>query len=160
MKPVIQSVKHITQHNAGTVAQGAIGVLIFVDTVKDYAGVVNEVPVGSLVKAIYVEMWCLSDAATFGNVSITLEKVPNDSTKMTTAQSTNLDAYPNKHNILYTTQGLTAPSGANPTPFLRGWFKIPKGKQRMALGDQIVLNISSIVQAIEFCGLSIYKSYT
>ncbi len=160
MKAQIHSVKHITQHNAGTAAQGAVTLLTLASAVKDYTGVVNTVPVGALVKAVYIELWVLSDASTFGNMNITFEKVPNNGTNMTAAQSTSLDAYPNKANVLYTTQGITAPNGANPTPFLREWHKVPKGKQRMALGDSLVVNISAIVAALEFCGMTIYKHYT
>ncbi len=160
MKQPIQSVKHILQHQAVTTAQGAVSFLQTVEAVKDYTGVANECPVGAVVKAVYVEVWILSDTTAFGNVNITVEKKNNAATNMTAAQSTTLDAYPNKAQILYTTQGLTSPNTANPTPFIRQWIAIPKGKQRMALGDTIGVNISAIVLALEACGMQIFKHYT
>ncbi len=160
MKQIIQSVKHILQHPALTAAQGTVNNIVIAKAVKDYTGVANEVPVGAAVKAVYIEMWILGDAQQFGNVVVAFEKLTNDAAFMSAAQSTSLDSYPNKKNILYTTQGLTPGADSNPVPFMRAWYKVPKGKQRIALGDTLVLNIGAIVNAIEGCGLTIYKHYT
>ncbi len=160
MRPVIQSIKHINQHHATAVAQGAVTTFDEAIAVKDYTGSAVNVPVGAVVKAIYVEMWVLSDTSAFGNVVVTVEKRKAGQVSMTAAQSTALDSYPNKANVFYTTEGLTPPNVANPMPFIRGWIKIPKGKQRMALGDTICVNVSAVVIQQEICGLSIYKHYT
>ncbi len=79
---------------------------------------------------------------------------------MTLAQSQNLGAYPNKKNILYTTQGILADAndGGPTIPLIRGWIKIPKGKQRMGLDDRIVVNITA-VGALRLCGISTFKEY-
>jgi len=58
---------------------------------------------------------------------------------------------------LYTTQGLTSEQNANAVPIIRQWFKIPKGKQRFGLGDQMVLNISAAQEGVENCGMFIFK---
>ncbi len=160
MRAVIQTVKHILQHQAGTVAQGAVNPYATVTATKAYAGSSVECPVGAVIKAVYVELWVLSDTTAFGNIIVTVEKRVAAATAMTAAQSTALDAYPNKNNIFYSTQGLTPPNTANPVPFIRQWIRIPKGKQRMSLGDVIVVTIGGIVNAQEFCGLTILKHRT
>lgn len=79
---------------------------------------------------------------------------------MTFTNSATLDSYSNKKNVLYTTQGLTPDANGNPIPFVRQWFKIPKGKQRFGLTDSLVLNISANVEDVTHCGLMIYKEQT
>ncbi len=160
MRPPIQSVKHIVQHAGVAVAQGVNTPFVEVTAVKDYEGSPIECPVGAVIKAIYVEAWILSDTTAFGNCVLSVEKRKGGQVAMTAGQSTTLDSYPNKANIFYVTQGLTPPNTSNPMPFIRQWIKIPKGKQRMALGDSISVNIGAIVLQLEVCGLSIYKHYT
>jgi len=44
---------------------------------------------------------------------------------------------------------------------MRGWYKIPKTKQRFGLGDRLVLQIASQgTDALDFCGFATYKEYT
>ncbi len=121
----------------------------------------NEVLEGSIIKAVYLEIW-LHGTGTTGTVSsfnMTLEKRPANAASMTIGQANALDAYPNKKNILYTTQGIVGPEDTQAVPMLRQWFAIPKGKQRMGFEDDIVLNIASIVTTFNVCGMFIYKEY-
>ncbi len=122
-----------------------------------------EVREGSLIKAIYVERWLVGAGVT-GTVSaftLTVEKKRVSETDMTVAQSLNLQGYPNKKNILYTTQGIlsTTIDGATTIPVIRGWIKIPKGKQRFGLADQIMVNTSTVGD-LRLCGISTYKEWT
>ncbi len=122
----------------------------------------TEVEIGSIVKAIYIEMWVRGDDETgaSSNASITFEKLSGSTVPMVFGSSTSLNTYVNKSNVFYITQGLTSAGTANSgIPFLRGWFKIPKGFQRMAIGDRIVLNISALNHDLEICGLFVYKEY-
>ncbi len=119
-----------------------------------------EVQEGSVVKAIYVEYWVSSDDATLSSGTISFEKVPAEATNMTHAQSQNLAAYANKKNLLETHQGLFPSSSQNPVNIFRHWVKIPKGKQRIGLGDEIVLNFSAVADGLKFCGLATYKEYS
>ncbi len=122
----------------------------------------QEVAIGSVIKAVYVEMWIRGDdeSPAPANFAVSLEKLEGAATPMTFTQSTVPNVYPNKANLFYMTQGLTSAGTANSAiPVMRGWFKIPKGFQRMALGDQLILNVSALNHDIERCGLFIYKEY-
>ncbi len=120
----------------------------------------NQVVEGSVIKAVYVEMWLLAGSQQPGSITVTLEKLIGSSTTMTFLESSQLFTYSNKKNILYCTQGITPDANGNPIPFLRGWFKIPKGKQRFGLNDRLLLNISANVEDCTFCGQFVYKAYT
>ncbi len=164
VRPVINSNKHFVHRTNVAVASGAILVNDIVDSVVAPATANSfNVEEGSVVKAVYVEIWIIGNAAdtTLGVVIGTVEKIPNNAPQMTFAQSVNLGAYPNKKNILYTTQGIVANGTGGPAiPFIRQWISIPKGKQRMGLTDRIVLNLSSSGTAgINVCGIFIYKEY-
>ncbi len=124
----------------------------------------EDVHEGSIIKAVFIEMWIVNDAASGieAQFTVALEKKPSDGPDMTFTNSQNLGAYPNKKNILYVTQGLLAPflDGQSSVPLLRQWILIPKGKQRFGLGDQLVLNMAAVGQDIRRCGISTYKEYT
>ncbi len=159
MKPIIHSTKHYVQQSRSQVATVARTNLDIIDTVEStVANLVDEVAEGATIKAVYVELWIL-DTANDGSFVITLEKLVSSLTKISFAQMNALGTYPNKKNILYTTQGLSANNGVgNPVPIIRQWFKIPKGKQRFGLGDKLVLNIANNgLNDLEFCGFFTYK---
>ncbi len=122
-----------------------------------------DVEEGSIVKAVFIELWCAGAGGTGADTqfSASVEKRPSDAPIMTPAQSLNLGAYKNKKNILYFTQGVIGAhvDGNQGVPLLRQWFKIPKGKQRMGLGDRIVLNIGTVGTGINRCGFMTYKEY-
>lgn len=161
MKQIIQSQKHIVQVSPSTVMMGEIGganIATAVDVIT--TGNANHVVVGATIKAVYVEMWAIGAAQNISSTTMTVEKVPGGNISMSFADSQNLHNYSNKKNIFYTTQGLMGEQDSNPTPFIRGWIKIPKGKQRFGLGDILKLNITAIAATVEFCGIIIFKSYT
>ncbi len=160
MRPIIQSVKHYNQHSVQTVAFGARATLdvVVAKKLEDVANP-NDVPAGAAVKAVYLEIWITSDDATQSSFTFALEKKSGSPTAMTFAQSQALDAYPNKKNVLYVTQGLAPTLTGTPTPIVRNWFKVPKGKQRFGLGDKLSITISAITDGINFCGFNTYKAY-
>ncbi len=123
------------------------------------ADAVSDVRVGSTIKAIFLELWLTSDDATQSSGIISLEKLPLATDPMTVGDSAALDTYHNKNNVFYVTQGLMGPAVGNAVPFLRGWFKIPKGKQRMNELSRINLNISAVLDGLRICGIVIYKEY-
>ncbi len=162
MKPIIHSQKHYVQQSRSSLATvSKVGIDIIIARESTSANLVDEVVEGSTVKAVFVEMWIL-DSANDGSFVITLEKRPSGLTGMTFTQSNALGTYENKKNLLYTTQGLSANNGVgNPVPIIRQWFKIPKGKQRMGLGDRLVLNLTNNgANNLEFCGFFTYKELT
>ncbi len=125
------------------------------------ANLANEVAEGSVVKAIYIELW-LQNEGSLGESIVTVCKDTKDGVGPNFAQLAALFTYNNKKNILFTHQGLTSNDGVSgPVVVLRQWIKIPKGKQRMGLGDRIVLSISNTsANDLVRCGFAIYKEYS
>ncbi len=162
LAPIV-SRKHIAQVGVTPTAVGAITNLVIAeakDTPVNTAP--TEVRIGSVIKAVYIEMWTRGDDETAppANVQINFEKLIGSSTLQIFAEGVLLNTYDNKSNVFYTTQGLTSAGTANSgIPFLRGWFKIPKGFQRMSIGDRLVLNIVALNHDLESCGIFVYKEY-
>ncbi len=163
MRPPIISRKHYVQFTEFDVASATVTEHVYAHAkaqqVVDSNFEVNE---GSLVKALFIELWLITDSGTqVGSFVAMLEKVANDVGTPTISEMTNLDAYDNKKNILFVSQGILATEGdGGPTPVLRQWMKIPKGKQRMGLDDQIRLNIAAIgSQPLTGCSFATYKEY-
>ncbi len=158
MRPKVHTTKHYVSHTQTTTANGALDTFKFAEAVavasKDAALEVEE---GSTISAIYVEWWIGANQATYGTCTMCLEKVPAGQTSVTAAQLANLGAYPNKKNIFVTHQGLTPGTGTAPTPFFAGWIHIPKGKQRMGLGDVLVATSTPVSGGTISCGICTYK---
>ncbi len=163
MRAPIVSRKHLVQFTEFSVASLTVNCMVGVRA-KAIASVDTnfEVVEGSVIKAIFAELWILGKhASSQSSFVVVVEKVPAGGAEPTISQMTTLDAYSNKKNILFTSQGLIAPATANPTPVLRQWIKIPKGKQRFGLEDEFRICIASIgANDLHGCGLQIYKSYT
>ncbi len=162
MRPIIHSQKHyvqITRSQVATVAKVTIDLILSVQSTV--ANAVDEVVEGASVRAVYVELWIL-DTANDGSFVISLEKKPSGANNMDFTASNSMGTYKNKKNVLYTTQGLSPNNGVgNPVPIIRQWFKIPKGKQRFGLQDELVLNITNNgLNDLEFCGFATYKELT
>ncbi len=157
MRPRVHVEKHFNQKSIFTVAASAIlnSVILTAVAVPSAATHVRE---GCTISALYVEMWVSStDTAQVSGV-VTLEKVEGATTVlMTTGDSAALNDYDNKKNIFHTFQGLIPTEIQYPMAAIRGWFKIPKGKQRFGLGDRMVLNIHGQSGAIQGCGFFLYK---
>ncbi len=150
--------KHYTNFSPTNIAAAGISVssvAIAVAVVDKNSS--NEVEEGDLVKAVFIERWLTSDDATQSSFVLSVEKLPGNQPTMTFAQSIAMNTYPNKKNILYVTEGLVSPVAQNPTPVIRQWIGIPKGKQRMGLGDRILVNIAAIANGITFCGFNVFK---
>ncbi len=161
-KAPIVSRKHYVHRPNVQLASGTIQNNIVAEGVSGAAdGAASECKEGSVVKAVYVEFWVggagLEGAST--QFAMTVEKISSDGPLMTFGQSLNLGVYPNKKNILYTTQGVLAGENSNTVPISRNWILIPKGKQRMGLSDRIVVNIAASGQNIDTCGVFTYKEY-
>ncbi len=158
MRPVIITEKHILQRSLFTIAGGAITNVNIATAVADPAAAsVTDVREGSKISAVYVEFWVQTDDAALGASVVTLEKLPSATPAMIAADSAALNSYPNKKNILYTQQGLSPNNVTYPMVVIKGWFKIPKGKQRFGLGDRLFLNILAQANGLNVCGVAVYK---
>ncbi len=164
MRPIIKSKKHILQISQATVAQAAVVNNNFCTAVEGTSSTPEDVEEGAIVKACYVEFWVSQDSASVvGSYTVILVKDPGGNATPTSANLAALHDYDNKKNILFTAQGLLTPNDGGQVPVLRGWYKIPKGKQRMGLGDRlriVIRNNNATAIDINFCGLVIYKEYT
>ncbi len=164
MQAPINSNKHFVNRVSVAVASGNVLNMDIIDTVNAPAvASSNQVRVGAIIKAVWVELWISSQAA--ANVAqfvLTLMKLPAGLTAPTFSNLANLGAFPNKKNIFYTTQGNVSASnvGANTVPIVRQFFLIPKGKQRFGLGDKLTLSITATAEGLLVCGMNIYKEYT
>ncbi len=161
MKPIINSEKRIPQTTLTTIAQFAV---VRTDLVSATQGAdvtkAIEVDVGTVVKAIYLEYWLIGGETAQGSTfTATLEKSPGGGNVPDSTTMGDLNAYENKKNILYTTQGLVAESAANPTPVIRMWIKIPKGKQRFGNGDRLIWAVKAVTGSLDMCGFAIFKAY-
>ncbi len=156
MRPVINTEKHYLQVSLGTVASGAITAITLAQAVAAPT-TLAQVREGAVISAIYIEMWITGDDAVQGTSIVTLEKLPGSATAMTTTESAALGAYDNKKNVFFTQMGLTPPNTQYPMASVKGWFKIPKGKQRFGLEDSLVLNIHGQSDGVTFCGFATYK---
>ncbi len=164
MRAQIHSKKHIFQISQSTVAQAVAVNNIFVHAKEASSTAPQEVEEGALVKACYVELWVSQDSASVvGSYTVVLYKDPGNNAGLTSAQMAALHDYDNKKNILFTAQGLLTPNDGGQVPVLRGWYKIPKGKQRFGLNDTMNLalrNNNLAANDINFCGVILYKEYT
>ncbi len=164
LAPIV-SVKHYVQQTNSLIVSGAIRNQVLVDAVPvgDAHGNAFDVTEGSIVKAVHLDFWVMSDGATDTNTQFTaiLEKVVAGQTAATSAQLLNLGSYPNKKNIFHSFQGnlSAAVDGVNPITYAQGWLKIPKGKQRFGNGDSLVLSVTSTGQTCVICGMTTYKEY-
>ncbi len=162
MRPPIHSVKHIVQYPIDPIAAGTRQIIELVKAVEStVANTAQEVAEGSVIKAVYVELW-LENSLTDGEEIVTITKDPLNATGPTFTDHGNLFIYANKKNILFTHQGLsTTDNNGPPNRILSNWIKIPKGKQRFGLGDKLNLNISNVSSGtLNRCGMSIYKEYS
>ncbi len=164
MKAVVKSKKHIFQISQSTVAQAMVVNTTFVDAMEGTSTTPQGVEEGAIVKACYVEFWVSQDSASVvGSYTVTLMKLPGSGTLPSTTNLAALHDYNNKKNILFTAQGLLTPNDGGQIPVLRGWYKVPKGKQRFGLNDRLIVTIrnnNATAIDINFCGLVIYKEYT
>ncbi len=157
MRPSINTEKHIIQSSLFAVASGAISNITIALSVRVPATTDTHVREGSKISAVYVEMWLSSDDAASGTAIVTLEKRSVTQTAMTAADSAALHEYGNKKNVLHTFMGLMPSNVQYPMAAIKGWIKIPKGKQRFGFDDTLVLNVHGQSNGLAGCGFFIFK---
>ncbi len=161
----INSVKHFVPSTNATVASGAVKEYQISDAVNvaSVGGNSHDVKEGAIVKAVWLELWMHGAGATTSDSQVTaaLMKLPNGLANPTATNLLNMQTYDNKKNILNTFQGniAAAVDGNGGVPFMRGWYKIPKGKQRQGLGDRLSVLLTVVGNSIATCGMVIYKEY-
>ncbi len=157
MRPTVHTEKHYAQKSFFTVASGAITNVV-ICTAEEDATAAAKIRIGSKISALYVEMWLTSDDTAAGTSIVTLEKVEGGQTVLMAAgDSAALETYRNKKNIFHTQMGLLGPNTQYPLASIKGWFKIPKTKQRFGVGDRMVLNVHGQSNGVNGCGFFTYK---
>ncbi len=161
VRPTVNSTKHYVQFSLQSVLASAIKDLPISAAVSaPSSNLEAEVREGSVIKAVYLEMWIRGSELSPGSVLVTFYKRSGGDASLSTTEAASLFTYDNKKNIFYHTQGLTNDTDADAIPFIRQWFKIPRGKQRMGLNDKLSLSIfaqGAVDQVI--CGFATYKEY-
>ncbi len=158
VRPTINSEKHVVQLGFNNVAIDAVRSSLLISANESPTGA-NQVRVGAVVKAVYVEMWQQGEGMATGTSITILEKISSGQIPPSVAQMLDLHSYPNKKNVLFSHQGLSSDQNTNAVPVMRGWYKIPKGKQRFGLGDSFRIEQLAQVDGFNICGLVIYKEY-
>ncbi len=165
MRPVITSVKHyvqITQTAVAALASANNNVISAVARADLTAVNAQEVAQGSLVKAVFLEFWVLGDedANAHSTFQFAITKLSGSDAGLTFAEMNALHGYDNKKNVLLFSQGIVGGDLSNPTPVIRQWIKIPKGKQRFGLLDRLAVTFTGLTGDIIFCGFVTFKEYT
>ncbi len=162
MAATINSVKHYIQPTILGVASGAIREIVAAVAVTKNTDRTNttQCEEGCVIKAVYFELWLNGrGAGEPGQFTFIICKLPSGKAPPTHAQMVNLQSWDNKAEILFTSAGVLDGAGSQSVPIHRGWTLIPKGKQRMSLGDEIVMIVAATGQEIDTCGLITYKEY-
>jgi len=157
LRPRVNTEKHYHQDSLFAVAAGAITPRRIMEATAAPDGTSQEIRVGAVVTAVYVEMWLTGDDTVQGSAILALEKISTSQTNMSAANIAALHLYANKKNVFHVFMGLMPPNTQNPVAAVRGWFKIPKSKQRFGLGDKLVLNIFGQSDGLAGCGFYTYK---
>ncbi len=162
MRAVINTIKHyVHRTNIAVASGGLLNEVAAESVVAPATAASNQVKEGSVIKAVHLEYWLWGAGPTGVDTQFVMivEKVPSAQASVTAAQLLNLGAYPNKKNILFSSQGVLGAGidGSQAVPIIRDWVLIPKGKQRMGLSDKIVTSFTSVGTSLQICGLSTYK---
>ncbi len=162
VRPIIHTIKHIVQIDNTLITTGNISTIKIADTVNNQTlpTATSDVAQGAIIKAVWCEMWLKGQGASDADTRFTavIYKTPSGVTTPTIANMSNLMAWPNYNNILWTSQGVIGGVGGGQSiPIIRQWIKIPKGKQRMSLDDEINITILAIGTDFQHCGVFVYK---
>ncbi len=160
MRPVIHSEKHIIQNTLSTVAAGALEVHTIAKAVDTVGSANTDVRVGSTIKAIQIEDWVRTGDTASGSFVYIIAKLPGGVSNPSTTNMANLNDWSNKNNVFYVTQGLSNDQDADAINISNAFMKIPKGKQRMALGDEWITCLFAQALDQNHCGKFIYKEYS
>jgi len=161
VRPTVNSTKHIVQFSIRTVEAASVENLSIVSSVAVLAkNDPDEVEEGSIVKACYLELWARAGSTTGSSGQYVLYKKSAGQGPPSTTNMAALHDWNNKKNILYTGMGLFNDQDANAIPIFKGWYKIPKGKQRFGLGDELAITAFAPTIDVQLCGVAIYKEYT
>ncbi len=159
----INTIKHYVQFENSNGADASRRSLAVVHAVLDTVGVsaASDVVEGAVIKAVYIELWFKGNAAagTEDKFQFAIEKVPAGAAPLSFTDMNNMQAYQNKKNVLYFTQGVIGDLTVQAIPVFRQWILLPKGKQRFGFDDDLTIAISTTGATANTCGFATYKEY-
>lgn len=153
----VQTRKEILDSTLLGVSGGTTSTVTLVTAVDNYAGVVNTVPTGSVVKGVYLFIQIVPNGSS-ANVDWYLWKNPSGlSTVGPTPGAVGGD--PRRKYVLHEEKGIPGSTveGQGPLTF-RGVIKIPRGLQRFGEDDTLQLKLRG-AQIYDACIKAIYKVY-
>ncbi len=162
MRQIINAIKHYVQFENAEIASAARRNMVAIDAVAQNAVTsVEDVVEGSIIKAVFIEIWVHSQAAAGleDKFQLSIMKTVAGGATITFTEMNNLMGFANKKNILFFSQGVTGDLSTQSIPVVRQWFKIPKGKQRFGLGDRLDITVSATNAVLDSCGFCTYKEY-
>jgi len=154
LRPV-NSYKAIIDATLLSVAAGVTSTIVLATAVDDYTGSSSTVPTGCKIHSIYLFVQILPSLLS-SNVDWYVAKAPDS---ITTSPVGATGGTPFRKYILHEEKGIpgSASSGAYPLTF-KGVIRIPKGRQRMAEGDDIFIKLTG-ADIHNICLKCIYKFY-
>ncbi len=160
---IINSIKHFTPYTVATTASGAIRNVTLASAVAKGATrtAVSSVEEGCKIFGSYIELWIngIGSATNETQFIVVLVLLKSGAAAPTASDMLNLQAYENKKNILYTTQGVIGSVGNQSIPLMRERYQVPKGKQRFGLGDSLNLVIATVGASVKTCGIAVFKEF-
>ncbi len=152
----INSVKNIVDGTFLTVAAATVTSVDLALSVNDYAGAVNEVPIGAKVSSIYLFVQ-IQQQAVNSNVDWYVGKFPAGLAALPVPGATGGDI--TRRFILHEEKGIPGPvnNGSPPLTF-KGVIRIPRGRQRFGEAESIKLQLRGAA-AYDACVKCIYKFY-
>ncbi len=157
MRAIINSIKHYFHTPVIALASGAVTIIKLSSSIAEGAARANATDVyeGSKITAMFLEYW-ISGVTLNKTATWCIIKLSGGAIAPTFAEMANLGSYANKKNILNAGQGIP-PTNGNVMNIYKGWIKIPKGKQRQGLKDEIVLVLAAVGTVTNICGLLTFK---
>ncbi len=160
---IVNSIKHFVPYTNADTTSGGLRNTVLINVVAKGAAraAVSNVEEGCKIFGSYVEYWLKGNGASGTDTQFTAVVVllKSGAVAPTAANMANLQAYTNKKNILYTTQGVIGDNTTQGVPIIRDRIKIPPGKQRFGLGDSLNLILAPVGQSIQNCGIAVYKEF-
>ncbi len=159
-RPIVSN-KEVVDSVVFIVAAGVITDITIAATINNYAGAVGTMPLGSSIKGFYIESSYNNVDNIIGRTDWYLCKVPGGvgAAAFPTPGATGGSNFRNKiyHERKGIGQGAPTTAGGQVAKSVE-FVRVPKGKQRMAEGEEWVLRIGSS-ENYSFCLKVIYKWY-
>ncbi len=160
MRP-IQTIKHVTDNQGGSAPGIQTNVVIASAVINpDLTGDPSLVEAGSKIFSIFLNVQVETDSgAALNNAYFFIYKNPQNNIPQASIPNANAQGASNfRRQVFHSEMSMLSDAGDSiPITLFKGVLKIPKVFQSMRQDDQIVVQIFSPGNTIDFCVQSIYK---